>query len=290
MNQTTIRRPRSDGRCIHCGTTLTEATKDHVFPGSWYPDTTPSSVQRWTAPSCRDCNEKFGRFERELLEFFAVCIDPRKPAARGLYSRVRRSLGIGVGGLDDDEKVVRDALRGKLLKKAERYSPEWDMHTLPGLGPHPEAPLHLQRMTTIEEEKVQAVVKKVVRGCEYWLANARLVEPPYDIEVIFAREPTEFVTKVMARFAVVTRDLEPGLRIRRSVAHEDPRSSLYELTLWDTTTVYATILPPESEVQRRTPTHEEISTHAYYHWEERGRPEGSPEVDWHWAVEDLNPR
>jgi len=164
------------------------------------------------------------------------------------------------------------------------------MHTLPGLGPHPEAPLHLQRMTTIEEEKVQAVVKKVVRGCEYWLANARLVEPPYDIEVIFAREPTEFVTKVMARFAVVTRDLEPGLRIRRSVAHEDPRSSLYELTLWDTTTVYATILPPESEVQRRTPTHEEISTHAYYHWEERGRPEGSPEVDWHWAVEDLNPR
>ena len=28
-----IRRPKSDGRCIHCRKPLTEVTKDHVFPG-----------------------------------------------------------------------------------------------------------------------------------------------------------------------------------------------------------------------------------------------------------------
>jgi hypothetical protein len=31
----------------------------------------------------------------------------------------------------------------------------------------------------------------------------------------------------------------------------------------------------------------QISDRAYEHWESRGRPVGSPEVDWHRAVADL---
>jgi hypothetical protein len=67
---------------------LADATKDHVFPGSWYPDTTPDAVRRWTAPSCERCNGYFGHLEKELLVFFACCIDPTKPAAHafGLFS------------------------------------------------------------------------------------------------------------------------------------------------------------------------------------------------------------
>jgi Protein of unknown function (DUF2934) len=33
--------------------------------------------------------------------------------------------------------------------------------------------------------------------------------------------------------------------------------------------------------------HEALAIHAYYRWERRGRPFGSPEVDWYWAIEDL---
>jgi hypothetical protein len=56
-------------------------------------------------------------------------------------------------------------------------------------------------------------------------------------------------------------------------------------------TVYASILPPEAKHRTsRVISHEEIALHAYYHWERRGRPFGSPEVDWYWAVEDLNHR
>jgi hypothetical protein len=36
----------------------------------------------------------------------------------------------------------------------------------------------------------------------------------------------------------------------------------------------------------RVVSQEEIAVHAYYHWERRGRPLGSPEVDWYWAIED----
>jgi hypothetical protein len=34
-------------------------------------------------------------------------------------------------------------------------------------------------------------------------------------------------------------------------------------------------------------THEQIEERAYYLWEQRGRPEGSPEVDWERAEQEL---
>jgi Protein of unknown function (DUF2934) len=290
MHRKAMKPPKNEGRCIHCRETPSKLTKDHVFPASWYPESTRKEVQRWTAPSCLPCNGKFGAIEKELLEFFAVCIDPSKPAAKGLYARVRRSMGIGVEGIDDGEKTVREALRRKFLKKAEPYSPEAEKHTLPGVGRHVGFPDSMQWQTFVEEEKIHQVAKKIVRGCEYWLGNGRIVDPPHEIEVIFARETTPFVAAVMARFAVVTRDLEPGLAIRRAVAQDDALSSLYELRLWDTTTVYATILPRDSDDPNAVHAHEATAVHAYYHWERRGRPEGSPEIDWYWAVQDLKRR
>jgi hypothetical protein len=89
-----IRRPKSDGRCIHCREPLAKPTKDHVFPSSWYPDTTPKDVERWTAPSCGRCNEELGRLEKDLLLFFACCMDPTKPATKGLYQSDERFFGL----------------------------------------------------------------------------------------------------------------------------------------------------------------------------------------------------
>ena len=81
--------------------------------------------------------------------------------------------------------------------------------------------------------------------------------------------------------------LGPGLRIRRGEAHDEPLGALYELVMWETVTAYAVILPPEPEQATQGMAHEEIAVQAYYHWERRGRPIGSPEVDWYWAVENL---
>lgn len=55
-------------------------------------------------------------------------------------------------------------------------------------------------------------------------------------------------------------------------------------------TVYASISPPETEQTSRVIAHEEIALHAYYHWQRRGRPFGSPEVDWYWAIRELEGR
>jgi hypothetical protein len=92
------------------------------------------------------------------------------------------------------------------------------------------------------------------------------------------------VGQLLTAFAFGPVHLGPGLRIRRGGAHDDSLAALYELVMWDTLTVYASILPPEAE---SVISHEEIAVRAYYHWERRGRPFGSADVDWYWAVEDL---
>ena len=216
--------------------------------------------------------------------FLACCINPMKPAAQGLYERVRRTMGIGVKGLSDEEKRHREARRRKLLTEARLYSPEVQPHIIPGLGPHPEAPVSSQMQLTIKAEDIHAVVKKIVRGCEYWLAAGRIVEPPYEVDVFFPSETPELVAQLLTAFALGPVFLGPGLRIRRGGAHDDSLSALYELVMWDTMNVYASILPPAAE---RSISHEEVAVRAYYHWERRGRPFGSPDVDWFWAIEDL---
>jgi hypothetical protein len=163
-------------------------------------------------------------------------------------------MGIGVSGLSDTEMLHRAARRRKLLNEAQPYSPDMLPHIIPGLGSYPEVPASLQRQLTVKVESVHAVIRKIVRGCEYWLAGGRIVEPPYEITVILPTETPELVNQVMAAFAMGAVHLGPGLRIRRGSAHDDPLSALYELVIWETMTVYTSILPPETgEPPRKWP-------------------------------------
>lgn len=114
----------------------------------------------------KSCNGHFGELEKGLLVFMACCINPTKPAAQGLYERVRRTMGIGVEGLRGEEKRHHEARRRKLLNEARPYSPDLQPHIIPGLGPHPEAPVSSQIQLVIRAEDIQAVVKKIVRGCD----------------------------------------------------------------------------------------------------------------------------
>jgi 5-methylcytosine-specific restriction endonuclease McrA len=71
-------------QCVHCLKPLEKKTKDHVFPSSWYPETTPANIQRWTVPSCAECNGKFGEMEKELFIRAVICVGPVKGEAAGL--------------------------------------------------------------------------------------------------------------------------------------------------------------------------------------------------------------
>jgi hypothetical protein len=243
MASNTIKRPKSDRRCVHCGRIHEKLTKDHVFPDSWYPESTPETVQHWTVPACLPCNGELGTVEKEVFVRLGLCVNPRKVAATGISNRVIRSLGICAEGLDEDEKRIRAALKEEVLRGAKPFAEEARPHILPGIGPHPEAPAEQQIQINIPADKLYRVSRKIVRGCEYWFSNGRIVDPPYEIDIFFAHEAdVPDVVRMFCAFGPF--QFGPGFRVRRGAVREDPLSSIYEVVIWDSLTFYATILPP----------------------------------------------
>jgi hypothetical protein len=65
---------------------------DHVFPRSWYPDSTPPNMEKWSIPTCHKCNSEHGGLENELLTQLAICVDPKAAASSRIVTRVLRGL------------------------------------------------------------------------------------------------------------------------------------------------------------------------------------------------------
>src|SRR3569623_1329937 len=106
-------KPPPDGRCVHCLKENVRRNWDHVFPRSWYPDSTPPNMEKWSMPTCHRCNSEYGSLENELLTQLAFCVDPKAAASSGILARVFRGL---------DPKFAtneKDALAR--LRKRERF-------------------------------------------------------------------------------------------------------------------------------------------------------------------------
>jgi hypothetical protein len=240
-----MRRSRSTHKtamkCVHCLEIGKEETKDHVFPASWYPNTTPASVQRWTVPSCPRCNGTFGLLEKELFIRLAICVDPSKAGASGISGAVLRSFGVGVQNLDPKEKACRTALREKVLADTMPMSDIGPVPLLPDLGPHAGFPLDQQRAVSISEKLLKEVCGKILRGCEYKLNNKKFIEKPYVLRIYFAHDEKISDVTAFVKMAQPTA-LGPGFEVRRvGCPPEDGYAVLYRVILWDTFKIYGSI-------------------------------------------------
>lgn len=234
--------PKASTKCVHCLRESDQRTKDHVFPASWYPDNTPSAVQRWTVPSCAQCNGRLGTLEKELFVRLALCADPTKVEASGMSKSALKSLGIGTADLDPKERAHRASLLARVFKGAQLFREESDIPLLPGLGPHPGFPAGDQLRITISDDVLTRVSEKIVRGCEYKLNDARYIERPYRLKIYFVHDKgSEDIRALFNSLPATT--LGPGFEIRRgqSPAEEGVNIVLYRITVWGTLTIYAAI-------------------------------------------------
>jgi len=239
-------------RCIHCLTSTDDLTADHVFPKSWYPDTTSDAVQRWTAPSCRDCNRKLGELERDLLIRMALCVDPNSQGACGLAAKVLRSLGLDVKGLTVSERAHREALRVKIRSELMPHSKvAAGPGAIPGLGPP--AGASVEWSIPIPWAGLSIITEKIARGCEYKLRR-RFLGAPYGIRtsVMESGEVSEPYASRSEEFK-----FGPGCSIRRLFAIEDPNIVLYWISVWSALHLHATIdleddLKSEDNRRRKT--------------------------------------
>jgi hypothetical protein len=222
---------KEQGRCIHCLNPTESPEADHVFPDSWYPDSTPTTIQRWTAPSCPDCNRKLGQLEKDLLIRLVLCTDPKSEAAAGLATRVFRSLGLDVANrLPEKEKTIRDKLRVKISSELMPCAEAAKLPgRIPGLGP-PDG-VSVQWAIPIPWAGLSIIAAKIARGCEYKYKNRqRLVTPPYGIRT-FVNE-SALLPEPFASASTIL-DFGPGCKIRRVFTTEDPQVVLYWISIWN---------------------------------------------------------
>ncbi len=108
------------GRCVHCLQFHDELTWDHVFPESWYPDTTPEDLEKWKIPACLPCNKDYGRIEEDLLIKLGLCIDPKNHRGAGIAFKAVRALRSDYGKNDKDANLRRQN------EKINRENCSWD--------------------------------------------------------------------------------------------------------------------------------------------------------------------
>jgi hypothetical protein len=226
------------GKCVHCLKDVEERNSDHVFPESWYPDSTPPNVEKWQIPSCIPCNTDYGKLEQDFLLKVGLCLDPFEPASASIVQKSLRSLN-PAAGRDARDAQHRQVKRRKIIAEALQGDQIPDYGTFPGLGDRWEIPG--ERMAVlIPKESFERITKKIVRGI-YFIEDSLYIQPPYKIDFFALPEDGIPLWKdALDRFGSVYAR-EPGVVVRRAVAHDDHMSSLFEITFWKQFRTYASV-------------------------------------------------
>jgi hypothetical protein len=218
------------GRCVYCLQFHNELTWDHVFPKSWYPDTTPENIEKWKVPACLPCNKDYGKIEEDLLIKVGLCIDPKNYRGAGIGFKAVRALRADYGKNDKDanlrkqkmEKIFREAKHGKDVPDKEVY---------PGFEYRGEN-INEKMWLLLENEKMKKLTEKIVRGIMF-IGNNTYIEDPYHI--YFHAYNFDVLRNILENvyagpFEVF--DRPPGLVVLRAIAVEDKMSGIYLIDIW----------------------------------------------------------
>ena len=169
------RKPPPVGKCVHCLTDNVPRNWDHVFPKSWYPDTTPANISKWIIPSCYKCNKEYGELEQDLLMRLACCVDPKAAAFSGIYPKVLRSMDARYAP-NQKEAGIRIARRNELLAEMLHGDQIPENGIYPGLGERWGRPKDAQVAMKISASSFHRLTEKIVRGI-FFIEDSRYIEP-----------------------------------------------------------------------------------------------------------------
>ena len=232
----------SPGKCVHCLSNDVARTWDHVFPKSWYPETTPPNLYKWQIPSCLTCNQEYGVLEADLLLRFGMCIDPQLPAAAGILEKIRKFYKPEFAK-DERDGRARAALKKKLLKELIPGSEIRKDAVYPGMGERWRRSDDEAAGIRISADNIHRLTEKIVRGI-YFIEDGKFVELPYVIEFhALTENGAAGFKELLDRFGSKY-DRGPGIVVRRAVTPDDNMSSVFEIVIWDQVKMYASVRQP----------------------------------------------
>jgi hypothetical protein len=172
------KRPKP-GKCVHCLDDPVERSWDHVFPKSWYPDTSAPDLHKWKIPSCISCNSALGEIEEEFLRLIGLCLDPDDSASRSIVQKALRSMR-PLQAKNERDRNVRAALRQRVLDEALVGTAIPQIGTYPGMGEKWCRPTEEQVAVLIPADSFRRITEKIVRGI-FYVEDKKFIEPPYTV-------------------------------------------------------------------------------------------------------------
>jgi hypothetical protein len=213
-------------------------TWDHVFPKSWYPDTTPPNLEKWKVPACLKCNREYGVLEEDLFTAFGLCLDPDAEDTKALVEKALRAIDPSAGR-DSKDKKKRAQRRLRILSQLMDADQIPEHATLPHFG-RTDIPDGETGGIRIRARYLEKFCGKIVRGISY-LEDGLLIRPPYRVHFYSLHdEHAQPLVAACQRYGKVYAR-EPGIEILRAVTPEDGVSSVYAITIWKRLKMYAAV-------------------------------------------------
>jgi hypothetical protein len=224
------------GKCVYCLQEYDELTWDHVFPRSWYPISTPRTLEKWGVPCCQQCNNRFSKIEEDLITRLGLCLDRSHPGAQGITERVLRSLDPKCAR-DERDRHKRQRKRQKFLKEIQRTSQVPKIGVLPNFGINRPIPPTGVGVVRVWEKDLYALGEKLIRGFTYVLTGS-FIEYNYEIGIVPAeRDKAQFYIDLVTKFGA-THYRGPGLEITRAQTVDDPMTSGFFIRIWGKLDIY----------------------------------------------------
>ena len=227
------------GKCVHCLAEVAERNWDHVFPQSWYPDSTPPNIEKWEIPSCIPCNSSYGKIENDFRILMGLCLERENPASRSIVEAAIRSIDPAKGKNPSDAQKRLDKLL-KLMSQTVHRAQIREKNLYPGMPQH-DIPTEDLVPVLIPADYFPRMAQKIVRGIFYIQEEGKFIEPPYEIAWHL---PTETVTvhfqKLLDEFGTICAR-GPGLVVQYAVTEDNEFASLFRIAFWEQVTMYATV-------------------------------------------------
>lgn len=228
------------GICVHCLRYVPKRNWDHVFPQGWYPDTTPANLEKWKIPSCKPCNDEYGRMEEELGIILSACVNPRSARASGIWKKTLRALD-PTHGKNEKDRRIRGLKRQKLLGTMLRGNEIPSEGVYPGLGERWGRPRNEQAALLVPASHLQKLAAKIVKGLVF-LEDGKLVDAETEIEHhVVSPEGARPVEELLRSFGNL-HSRGPGIDVVRAVTPDDGITAFYKITVWGEIVMYVSVL------------------------------------------------
>lgn len=220
---------RKKGNCIFC-LTRPATENEHVLPKSWYPSTTPATVQFLTVPVCGICADEFEAAERAFKNRILFGLSPSNPDAASAIEAFQRSWQANKAP-SPNEAVRRAATLLKISREIRFVvrapdSPAPLRLEIPISTP---AGLHIKATPVypLARSITAKICEKLVRGLHYHEARVPL---PVDTPIAFQWvRNLDLSTQASIKHLPLNDSLAPGLRYR---VRREEDCSFWVFHLW----------------------------------------------------------